>query len=115
MPRLSSHSADMPPSTRLRVFVAAIALLAGAAARPLPVAAQTTTTIAGTVTDRTGAALPGAAVTAHHAETGLARSAVSNARGRYTLASLPVGSWEVRPDSSRSSAPASSRRSASAW
>ena len=50
MPRLSSHSADMPPSTRLRVFVAAIALLACAAARPLPVAAQTTTTIAGTVT-----------------------------------------------------------------
>jgi hypothetical protein len=89
----------MAESTRLHVVVlSALVALAGVAARPPSLAAQTTSTIAGTVTDRSGAVLPGAAVTARHAETGLARSAVSDAAGRYTFPSLAVGTWEVRTE-----------------
>ena len=117
LPRLSSHSADMPPSTRLHVFVAAIALLACAAARPLPVAAQTTTTIAGTVTDRSGA---GAAGRGCHSAPRRNRPCADGGVGRrrkihirLPRRSAPGRSGLSCPGSSRSSEPTSSRRLAS--
>jgi carboxypeptidase family protein/TonB-dependent receptor-like protein len=61
-----------------------------------PLMAQLTTgSISGTVTDQTGAAVPGATVTLKNTETGISRSAVSGPTGRYDASSLPLGTYEV--------------------
>ena len=66
-------------------------------ASPVPVRAQATTTeLTGTVQDTTGGVLPGATVTARHIDTGLNRDAVTGADGRYVMAGLPLGEWEIR-------------------
>ena len=51
--------------------------------------------IRGAVTDSTGAAVPGASVTATNTATGLARTALSDAQGNYVLSELPLGDWNV--------------------
>jgi hypothetical protein len=55
-----------------------------------------TGTISGTVTDPSGAAVPGATVTIRNVETGVARNLLTNAVGRYDATALPVGMYEVR-------------------
>ena len=51
--------------------------------------------ITGTVKDTSGAAVPGATVTARHLETGLTRAVEVDASGNYTVPSLPVGAYEL--------------------
>jgi hypothetical protein len=51
--------------------------------------------IRGAVTDSTGAAIPGAVVTATSAATGLVRSVVTGAQGDYVFSELPLGEWNV--------------------
>ena len=51
--------------------------------------------IAGSVADRSGAAVPGAHVTVRAAVTGNAKSAVTNAQGQFDVASLPSGDYQV--------------------
>jgi hypothetical protein len=59
-------------------------------------AAQLTTgTITGTVTDQSGAAVPGANITVKHVETGTSRTTVSGATGRYEVSNLSIGQYEV--------------------
>ncbi len=53
-------------------------------------------TLAGTVTDETGASLPGATVTVTNATTGLSRTATSDAAGRYTVLGLTPGTYDLR-------------------
>ncbi len=62
-----------------------------------PVGAQSsaTGTLTGTVSDSSGGVLPGVSVTARHLGTGVSRTAVSDASGRWTLATLPTGRYEV--------------------
>jgi len=55
-----------------------------------------TGTISGTVSDQSGGAIPGAAITIRNVETGIARNLTTNAAGRYEAAALPVGNYEVR-------------------
>ncbi len=62
--------------------------------------AQTTSIITGEITDANGAAIVGAQVTARQVETGLTRISTSEADGRFTLAGLPVGAYEVRAGAS---------------
>src|SRR6266481_9283686 len=57
--------------------------------------AQATAQISGTVTDQSGAVLPGVEVTATQTETGLTRSVVSNETGSYVLPNLPVGPYRL--------------------
>ncbi len=59
-------------------------------------AAQVSATISGVVTDQSGAAVSGAAVAARNVETGVARSTVTDANGRYSLPALPIGPYELR-------------------
>ncbi len=80
MPRPAMH--------RLVVIVSWFCLLAASAA------AQTTSTIAGTVTDPTGAVIQGAEVTVT-GETTAERRTTTDARGGYRLTALPAGSYTI--------------------
>src|SRR5215469_11869688 len=55
----------------------------------------TTTTLVGTVTDKTGAVLVDASVTATNTGTNLERSVKTNAQGEYRIEFLPVGDYSV--------------------
>src|SRR3989442_6807415 len=70
-----------------------IVLLAASAAPTL--AQRITATIRGTVTDSTGAVVPGANVTAKSEETGGTRSTVNNSAGVYSFPELQVGTYTV--------------------
>ena len=60
------------------------------------VKAQTTTaTMLGTVTDTSGAVVPGAQVTARNTQTNLMRAATSNDQGEYRMDFLPVGHYQL--------------------
>lgn len=51
--------------------------------------------IEGRITDGQGAAVAGAVVTATNTATGITRSVQSDVDGRYSLASLPVGTYDI--------------------
>ena len=65
-------------------------------ASQVTLAQMTTGTILGTVSDSTGAVIPGANLTARNVETGLTRTTVSGSNGAYRLVALPVGNYEVQ-------------------
>lgn len=70
----------------------AIALFLGS----IPVAAQIDrATLVGTVTDSTGAVIPGATVAVVSQETGLRRQAQTGETGTYTFSLLPIGVYTV--------------------
>ncbi len=52
--------------------------------------------IAGTITDQTGATLPGVTVSATNVSTGAERNAVSNSTGHYEIGLLPPGAYKVK-------------------
>jgi hypothetical protein len=86
-------------STSRRPRFAHIAvLLAGLVAyltHPIPVAAQVLAAISGVATDPSGASIAGATVTAKQLDTGTVRTATTDGAGRYQVAELPVGAYEV--------------------
>ena len=57
--------------------------------------AQSTAQISGSVSDQSGAILPGVEVTATQAETGLTRTTLTNETGSYVLPNLPVGPYKL--------------------
>ena len=57
--------------------------------------AQAVGAITGTVTDPSGAVIPGAKVTATRVETGVSQSTVTTSAGTYTIPSLVVGTYNV--------------------
>jgi hypothetical protein len=77
----------------MRVALGVLVVLAGAAVAH---GQSTTSSIVGRVVADTGAGLPGAEVSARHVESGLVRIAATDATGHFTLAVLPVGTYEVR-------------------
>jgi hypothetical protein len=61
-----------------------------------PLAAQTTTgSIVGTVTDNSGAAVPGAAVTVTNVDTNITTKTTTDSSGNYVVTPLPVGHYSV--------------------
>ncbi len=75
----------------LKVLLACVVALWAA-----PALAQTdTATVLGTVTDSQQATLPGATVTARNTATGIARTGVTDQEGRYRIAAVPPGAYEV--------------------
>ncbi|MGI4756171.1 MAG: carboxypeptidase regulatory-like domain-containing protein [Janthinobacterium lividum] len=61
--------------------------------------AQTVTaTITGTVLDPSGAAVPGATITAINVTTGVRSTAASNGTGSYSIRFLPIGRYTVQVD-----------------
>src|SRR5437762_12620404 len=80
-----------------RVSIAA--LLLAAIALAAPAAAQTTNgVISGLVNDAQGGVLPGVTVTGRNIETGITRTVVTEADGRYRLVALPPGRYEIRAE-----------------
>jgi hypothetical protein len=75
-----------------------LALLASVATGPRLLAQATTSSIVGSVTDQTAAALPAVTITAKHLETGLVRAATAERDGRYVLAGVPLGAYELRAE-----------------
>lgn len=72
-------------------LLAVVLLLSGAAAT-----AQTFRgTILGTVTDSSGAAVPGANVTVKNVDTGLTRTVTTTDDGSYSAPELPIGNYSV--------------------
>ncbi|MCI0627731.1 MAG: TonB-dependent receptor, partial [Acidobacteria bacterium] len=74
-----------------RILAVAIALVLGAST----VVAQDRGTISGIITDSSGAAIPGANVTALNPATNLAQTAVSSDDGTYNFLYLQVGNYTV--------------------
>ena len=63
---------------------------------PSPAAAQAVTgTLLGNITDASGAAVPGATVTATELQTNTSRTTVSNETGYYIFSSLQNGTYSV--------------------
>ncbi len=59
-----------------------------------------TATITGTITDPSGAALPGAKIVATETSTNVSHSTVTNAQGEYSIPDLPVGTYNVQASQS---------------
>ncbi len=70
-------------------------LLALLSSLPLPIWAQATGTIVGTVADPSGAVIPGAKVTATNVATGVSQSTVTTGAGTYTVPNLVVGTYNI--------------------
>jgi hypothetical protein len=82
--------------TTNKVLIGALLLLLTAApCGSVAVAQITTATIVGTITDASGAALPGADVTARNVDTKLVRNVPSSAVGAFRIEFLPVGNYVV--------------------
>src|SRR5439155_18430833 len=77
--------------TSFRLCCVCIILLAGCG----QLWSQATAQISGTVTDQSGAVLPGVELTATQTETGVQRSAVTNETGSYVLTNLPIGPYRL--------------------
>ena len=73
----------------------AVTLLLLSAAVPALFAQTDTGAISGTVTDPTGAVIPGAAITATSTENGLKLSAASNGAGSFVILAVPRGNYRV--------------------
>ena len=65
---------------------------------PSAVTGQTTATVNGTVQDVGGGAMPGVTVSVTNAATGLTRTNVTGAEGRFVVAGLPPGDYELRAE-----------------
>ncbi|HYB95808.1 MAG TPA: TonB-dependent receptor [Vicinamibacterales bacterium] len=75
-----------------RLVLLAAALSAGS----IPLAAQQeTATIVGGVLDAQKSAIPGATITARNVATGLTRTGVTDSDGRYRIAAIPPGTYEI--------------------
>ena len=75
-------------------FISNVLLLVFLASQ-VTLAQVTTGTIMGTVSDSTGAVIPGASVTVRNVETGITREATTDAAGRYRLSRLGLGRYEI--------------------
>lgn len=84
-------------STARRLFhVAFLALAAVVLSTPAAYAqGGATSTLSGTVTDTSGAVIPGASVVVKKMDTGLTSEAVTNAEGQFTIPQLASGKYTV--------------------
>ena len=71
-----------------------MAVCAGA----IPLQAQVTAAISGTVEDASGASVPGVTVTVRSLETGASRTFITDPAGNYTVVSLPLGPQELKAE-----------------
>jgi len=80
-----------------RVLTAAL-LVALAFISPPAMAQTTNGVISGIISDAQGGVLPGVTVTGRNPDTGLTRTVVTEADGRFRLAALPPGQYELKAE-----------------
>ena len=84
------------PRAPRSVWLLTFAVVSVLSVTPTTVAAQTVTgTIQGTVSDSSGAVLPGATVTIRNVETGAQRTVVTNEAGFYTAPFIQIGRYTL--------------------
>src|SRR5437773_2725473 len=81
-----------------RLFAAIAALLLCSSLSARGFAQSSNATLGGTVSDATGALIPGVTITATNAQTGIVVTAVSNETGAYQFAALQPGVYKVSAD-----------------
>ena len=74
---------------------AVLALIAFVGVPPVYAQGGATATLSGTVTDSSGAVLPGVTISAKHLATGVVTTSITNSQGAFTIAGLAVGLYEV--------------------
>ncbi|MGB6429561.1 MAG: carboxypeptidase-like regulatory domain-containing protein, partial [Candidatus Acidiferrales bacterium] len=84
--------------TRFILFVFVFGARFFVAAAPARAQGETTSAIVGQVTDANGGAVPGATVSVTNQETGLERSATTDASGRFDFPQLKPGPYSVKVD-----------------
>ena len=82
-----------------RIPTGSLRLLLGIALLTTAAYSQSTASIVGTVTDPTGAAVPGAQVLITNTDTGLVRTTTANSTGSYAARELAIGHYSVRVES----------------
>src|ERR1044072_7483236 len=80
--------------TRIQQVVGFVLVVLSVSSVPA-LAQDTTGTILGTITDASGAVLPGVTVTVKNTDTSQSRAIVSDAAGRYRMPLLQPGHYEV--------------------
>ena len=81
-----------------RLAVAMLVALVFAGLPGLAHAQATRGTILGTITDQTGAALPGASVTATETRTNVSHNTVTNETGNFTFPNIPDGIYNIKAE-----------------
>ena len=71
----------------LSLFVATFA--------PISAFSQNTASLRGTITDPTGAVIPGVSVSIRGADTGTVRSSTTDAQGAYSFLQVPPGTYKL--------------------
>ena len=84
----------------IKVTRSIVLLLACCALLALPALAQTTGSIAGTISDEKGAVIPGATVTVRNIATNETRTARTDDDGRYRVSNMSVGEYEISVEGS---------------
>ena len=82
----------------MRRTACGLALIVAVMLAPGDAAAQGSVTIFGTVTDASGAVVPGASITVTNVQTAFERLTVSDANGNYAISQLPVGIYTVKAE-----------------
>jgi hypothetical protein len=85
----------MPRASLLGLVLVSFGLFCAATALPQ---GETTSAIAGQVTDATSAAIPGAVVTITNRETGQQRRATADEQGRFNFPQLKPGAYSVKAE-----------------
>ena len=80
---------------RLFSILSSILLVVSLYVSPARAQGTTSGTVLGTVSDSTGAVLPGAEVTATNLGTSRSRTVISDDEGRYLISTLSLGTYEV--------------------
>ena len=83
----------MSIKTALRIVAALVALFISL---PLKSSAQVSASIGGSVSDPTGALIPGVDVTATNMNTGISTTQLTNEAGAYHIPSLQPGTYRLR-------------------
>ena len=77
------------------LLLACVLMAAAMFAAPGSLAQTFRGSVIGTVTDSSGAAVPGATVTVKNEDTGLTRTTVTSEDGSYSVPELPVGKYDI--------------------
>ncbi len=86
----------MTRSLQAKSFLAVVFAVAFVILAVAPASAQSTGRIEGIVSDNSGAAVPGATVTATNLGTNATRIVVSDTNGAYSMSALPLGDYRVQ-------------------